>query len=271
MSRLRGCVFSLMAIAVAGMLLAGCASSQAAQDEVGLAGDWKLTSILSSGSEQAIPQDVTITLSADLPDGGSHDYDVYGFSGVNNYSGPVVIDEPVYEGGPFAITQMAGPPALEDFERLYLETLTDADRFSIAPDRHGMAIAKTSGETALLFERLKFDGTHWLLTGYFNGTGVRSVDQSKAVPELAFGTKLDISGFSGTNYVVGAYDVNYESREISFAQVGITEGPASTREAAIPEQEYLDLLGKATHYVWSGDTLQLIGKDGNTLLVFDTK
>ena len=71
--------------------------------------------------------------------------------------------------------------------------------------------------------------------------------------------------------MVGEYDVNYESREISFAQVGITEGPASTREAAIPEQEYLDLLGKATHYVWSGDTLQLIGKDGNTLLVFDTK
>ncbi len=271
MSRLRGCVFSLMAIAAAGMLLAGCASSQAAQDEVGLAGDWKLTSILSSGLEQEIPQEVTITLSADLPEGGSYDYDVYGFSGVNNYSGPVTIDGPVYVGGPFAITQMAGPPALEDFERLYLETLTDADRFSIAPDRHGMAIAKTSGETALLFERLKFDGTHWLLTGYFNGTGVRSVDQSKAVPELVFGTKLDITGFSGTNYVVGVYDVNYESREISFAQVGITEGPAPTKGAAIPEKDYLDLLGKASHYVWSGDTLQLIGKDGNTLLVFVTK
>lgn len=271
MSRLRGCVFSLMTIAVAGgMLLTGCASSKAAQDEVGLAGDWKLTSILVSGSEQAIPQDVTITLSADLPEGGSHDYDVYGFSGVNNYSGPVTIDGPVYEGGPFAITQMAGPPALENFERLYLETLTDADRFSIAPDRHGMAIAKTSGETSLLFERLKFDGTHWLLTGYYNGTGVRSVDQSKAVPELAFGTKLDISGFSGTSYVVGTYDVDYGSRKISFVVEG-TEMPAPAGGASISEQEYLDLLRKASHYVWSGDSLQLIGKDGNTLLVFVTK
>ena len=272
MSKFRGCVFCLVAIALAGgAMLTGCASSKGsvANDEAGVAGDWRLTSILRNGAEEAIPEDVTITFSADVPKAGSHDYDVYGFAGVNNYSGPVTIDGPVYTGGPFGVTMMAGESDLENFERLYLETVTDADRFSIAPDKHGMAIAKTSGETALLFERLKFDGTHWMLTGYYDGNGVRSVDQSKNVPTLSFGTKMDISGSSGTKFIVGSYEVNYPLREVSFQDIATTDAPSGV--GAIPDQVFLDLLDKSRNYVWSGNTLQIMGKDGTTLLTFVEK
>ena len=245
----------------------GCGGS----GRCGLAGDWKLTSVLRSGAELAIPQDVTITFSANIPKIGSYDYDVYGFSGVNNYSGPVTIEGSAYSGGPFAITMMAGSPELETFERLYLETLTDADQFRIAADGHGMEIAKSSGETALLFQKMMLTGTHWMLTTYYDGTVVQSLDQSKAVPELAFGTKLDISGFSGSNFVVGSYDVDYATRAISFKEIGTIKEAAPVKEAAILEQVYLNLLGKASHYVLSGNTFQLIGKDGTTLLGFTAK
>lgn len=274
MTKLRTFIFCLIAlVAVGGVMLTGCASSKgtAAGDSIGVAGDWKLTSVLRSGKELAIPEDATITFSADVPKMGSYDYDVYGFSGVNNYSGPVTIDGSAYSGGPFAITMMAGSPEMENFERLYLETLTDADVFRIAADGHGMEIAKSSGETALLFEKLVFDGTHWTLTAYYDGTGVRSLDQSKAVPELSFGTKLDISGFSGSNFVVGSYDVDYATRAISFKEIGTIKEAAPVKEAAIMEQVYLNLLNKAANYVWSGSTFQLIGKDGTTLLVFTAK
>ena len=274
MSKLRNSIICLMAlVAVGGVMLTGCASSKGAvaQDDVGLAGDWKLTSVLHSGAELAIPQDVAITFSADVPKMGSYDYDVYGFSGVNNYSGPVTIEGSAYSAGPFAITMMAGSPELETFERLYLETLSDADQFRIATDGHGMEISKSSGETALLFQKMMLAGTHWLLTAYYDGTGVGSLDQSKAVPELVFGTKLDVSGFSGSNFVVGSYEVDYAARTIAFQEIGTIKEAAPVKEAAIMEQVYLNLLGKASHYVLSGNTFQLIGKDGTTLLVFTAK
>lgn len=274
MSKLRNSIIGLMAlVGVGGVMLTGCASSKgaAAKDDIGLAGDWKLTSVLRSGAELAIPQDVTITFSADVPKMGSYDYDVYGFSGVNNYSGPVTVDGTAYSGGPFAITMMAGTPELETFERLYLETLTDADVCDIAVDGQGMGIAKSSGETALLFQKMKLDGTHWLLTAYYDGTGVQTLDQGKAVPELAFGTKLDVSGFSGSNFVVGSYEVDYATRTIAFQEIGTIKEAAPAKEAAILEQVYLNLLGKSANYVLSGNTFQLIGKDGTTLLVFTAK
>lgn len=276
MSKLRICIFTVLAIMVAGgLMFTGCSSSKGvsskAKDDLGVAGDWKLTSVLRSGSELAIPKDVTITFSADIPKAGSYDYDVYGFSGVNNYSGPVSIEGSVYSGGPFGITMMAGTPELENFERLYLETLTDADLFNIAANGNGMEIAKSSGETALLFEKMKFDGSHWILSAYYDGVGVRSIDQSQAVPELVFGNKMDISGFTGTNYIAGVYDANYAARTISFKDIGTTEIAAHSKVAAIPESTYIDLLKKASHYVRSGDTLQLIGKDGTSLLVFTAK
>ena len=275
MIRLRSSIFCFVAVVLAGgLMLTGCASSKGvatSSDDYGIAGDWKLTSVLRDGAELAIPYGETITFSADVPKAGSYDYDVYGFSGVNNYSGPVSIDGNFYVGGPFGVTMMAGPADLENFERLYLETLTDADVFRIAADGHGMEIAKSSGETALLFNRLKLDATHWILTAYFDVNGVRSVDQTKAVPILSFGTRMDVNGFTGTNFLLGGYDVNYATRQITFEDIGVTEPHGHGGDVAVLEQVFLNLLHKASHYVWSGNTLSLIGKDGTTLLVFTEK
>ena len=273
MSKLRGCIFFVLVLLVGGMLLTGCASSKdtVAKEDVGIVGDWKLSSVLRNGAELVIPQDVTVTFSATIPEVGSYTYDVTGVAGVNNYGGPVTIEGDMYSGGPFWLTQMAGPTPLEDFERLYLETLTDADVFGIAADGHGMEIAKSSGETALLFNKFKFDGSHWKLIAYFDGPGVRSVDQSKNVPELSFGTKMDISGFSGSNFIVGDYTVDYALRAISFQDIGTTRMAAPAGEAAVLEQVYTDLLHKTANFVWSGSELRLIGKDGTTLLVFTSK
>ena len=274
MSKFRSCIFCFVVVLLAGgMMLTGCASSKGtvATDDAGIAGDWRLTSVLRNGSELTIPQGVTVTFSATVPEIGSYSYDVAGVAGVNNYGGPVTIDGTLYSGGPFWLTQMAGPSPLEDFERLYLETLTDADMFDISADGQGMEIAKSSGETALLFSKFKFDGSHWKLVAYFDGTGVRSVDQSKNVPDLSFGNKMDISGFSGSNFIVGDYTVDYTLRAISFQDIGTTRMAAPSGEAAVLEQVYTNLLNKTANYVWSGDELQLIGKDGTTLLVFAAK
>ncbi|MBO7175184.1 MAG: META domain-containing protein [Spirochaetaceae bacterium] len=274
MSKFRSCIFCFVVVLLAGgMMLTGCASSKGtvATDDAGIAGDWRLLSVLRNGSELAIPQGMTVTFSATVPEIGSYSYDVAGVAGVNNYGGPVTIDGTLYSGGPFWLTQMAGPSPLEDFERLYLETLTDADMFDISADGQGMEIAKSSGETALLFSKFKFDGSHWKLVAYFDGTGVRSVDQSKNVPDLSFGNKMDISGFSGSNFIVGDYTVDYTLRAISFQDIGTTRMAAPSGEAAVLEQVYTNLLNKTANYVWSGDELQLIGKDGTTLLVFAAK
>ena len=274
MSKLRSCFFCFVVVLlVGGMMFTGCASSKGtvATDEAGIAGDWRLTSVLRNGTELIIPQGVTVTFSATVPEMGSYSYDVAGVAGVNNYGGPVTIEGNMYSGGPFWLTQMAGPAPLEEFERLYLETLTDADMFGISADGQGMEIAKSSGETALLFNKFKFDGSQWKLIAYFDGTGVRSVNQSKNVPELSFGNKMDISGFSGSNFIVGDYTVDYTLRAISFQDIGTTRMAAPSGEAAILEQVYTNLLHKTANYVWSGNELRLIGKDGTTLLVFAAK
>ena len=87
----------------------------------------------------------------------------------------------------------------------------------------------------------------------------------------AIGTKMDISGFSGSNYIVGDYTVDYALRAISFQDIGTTRMAAPSGEAAVLEQVYTDLLHKTSNFVWSGSELRLIGKDGTTLLVFATK
>lgn len=273
MSKLRGCIFFVVVLLVGGMLLTSCASSKdtVAKEDVGIVGDWRLTSVLRNGAELAIPQGVTVTFSVIIPEIGSYTYDVTGVAGVNNYGGSVSVDGSVYSGGPFWLTQMAGSAPLEDFERLYLETLTEADRFGIAADGQGMEISRSSGENALLFNKFKFDGSQWKLIAYFDGTGVRSVNQSKNVPELAFGTKMDISGSSGSNFIVGDYTVDYALRAISFKDIGTTPMAVPAGEAAILEQVYTDLLHKTSNFVWSGSELRLIGKDGTTLLVFAAK
>lgn len=276
MTRTMGASFALILV-LGVFVLGGCASSKeipaaAGQEEVvmdELAGDWLVVSVMGNGTEKSVPDGVFASFSADSEGNGK--YAVYGFAGVNNYNAAVAVSGASFSAGDIATTMMAGSPAAEQFERIFLDVLASADTVTFSADSKGAVVGDGTGRNAVIMRRQGLGGTSWVLTASNTGGAVASLPQVAASPELSFGADGSVAGFTGVNYLTGEYRVDNASRALSFPQLGTTRMAAADEDAASMEQSYLDLLGKCAVYQLSGDVLRLLDKGGTTLLVFARK
>ena len=261
--------FLLVAIVAAGITclicFTGCVSTDMVETPATpvLAGDWILASAVAHGAEAGIPSGESITLSLD--ENGGDLYALYGFSGVNNYTGSASVTGNDFIVGPMAVTMVAGDPEHTQFEQLYFSVLNTVHSYTITDT--ALVLSSADGNSSLVFVPLVLDGTSWTLTGYNTGDAVVSVALDLEVPGLEFTTDGTVSGFAGVNRVTGSVVTDKTLRTVSFSQLATTR-MAGSPDAMALEQIYLDLLGKTQVYQMSGSTLRLMTADGMTLLVF---
>ena len=200
-----------------------------------------------------------------LDENGGDLYALYGFSGVNNYTGSASVTGNDFIVGPMAVTMVAGDPEHTQFEQLYFSVLNTVHSYTITDT--ALVLSSADGNSSLVFVPLVLDGTSWTLTGYNTGDAVVSVALDLEVPGLEFTTDGTVSGFAGVNRVTGSVVTDKTLRTVSFSQLATTR-MAGSPDAMALEQIYLDLLGKTQVYQMSGSTLRLMTADGMTLLVF---
>lgn len=272
--------FSTLAIGILSLLagvfiLNGCASTKTSSPEsqnatnIDFAGDWIVVSVLNNGTEATTTDNIHATLSADALGNGT--FAVYGFAGVNNYNATATVDGTKFSAEALATTLMAGTPEAEQFERSFLEVLVTVDTVMFAANGNGMELRDETSLNALILQRLVLNDSAWTLSAYKDANAVVTIPSGITTPELTFSANNELSGFTGVNYLTGTYNADATKRTLSFPQIGTTRMAAATESAASMEQAYLDLLGAATVYQISGDTLRMLSDDGTTLLVFNRK
>ncbi len=250
------------------VLLYGCVSVGVKSAARSAAGDWKLVAAAANGTAVAVPEDLGVTFSAEADGNGG--FDVYGFAGVNNYSGSASISGDVFEHSAFAVTLMAGPEADAAFERVFLSILESAEKAAVVPEHGGtvLRLSDADGKNTLTFAALNLADTAWRLSAYNTGSAVSSLPADTETPELVFDGKGGITGFTGVNRLVGTYAANETERTLSFSALGMTKMGAPSQTAASLESRYAELLGIVSRYQLSASSLRLLDDNGTTLLVF---
>ncbi len=103
--------------------LMGCSNMK---DERNLNGNWETTTLIKKG----VYQQIAISY-IEMKATGHGEYAVHGNAGVNVFNGTVKFDGNKYDPGNWAVTKMMGPPAVQEFEDLFLEAMMAGDVFEI--------------------------------------------------------------------------------------------------------------------------------------------
>lgn len=125
------------------------ATSAAPQGATGGKGaEWRLLTWVVGGQQKTLLQDSTILISFD-PSGK-----VAGFTSVNRFSGTYSFDADGHLKWPpsgFAVTRMAGPPALMAQERSFLESLRRTSRYKVEDQQ--LILESANSSIVLAFTR----------------------------------------------------------------------------------------------------------------------
>jgi heat shock protein HslJ len=110
--------------------------------------EWHLASWVTGGQQKALLRDSMITIAFD-PTGK-----VSGRAGVNGFSGSYSFDDAgrlKWPPGGFAVTRMAGPPAMMAQERAFLESLRRTSRYKV--DGQRLVLESANSSVVLTFAR----------------------------------------------------------------------------------------------------------------------
>lgn len=164
------------------------------------------------------------------------------------------------------VLQCTEPPNVMQQESMYLSALYNVDEYRKLDDK---LLAYTTGNQLLLtFSEAETvpleDATWWLKFQLADGQITPVVPGTEVSATFSDG---EVSGNGGCNRYQGSYTLDGDALSIT--------GPAYTlRKCGGPEgiveqeQLYFANLGAATRLVQTGDLLQLLNADGETLLMF---
>ncbi len=237
--------------------------------------DWDLIKIekdgkILSAENGDFPEKITANLSINKnAQDKDFNYQLSGFSGVNNYSAQAFLKKGNITVENIITTMMAGDDKASSIESEYLQILSKGGKFSFeTTDGYTNLIVRNKTEkTVLVFREIKLENTSWNLAFYNDGLAVISVDEPlQEKITLGFGGGGQLFGNAAVNSFASDYSTENDG-ELSFGQIITTRmaGPAEMMEL---ESKILDLLSKVTYYEVSGKTLTLKNDDGTTLLVY---
>ena len=237
--------------------------------------DWNLIKIekdgkIISAENGNFPEKITANLSINKHhEDKDFNYQISGFSGVNNYSAQAFLEKGKITVENIITTMMAGDDEASALESEYLQILSKGGNFSFetTEGNTNLIIRNKNEKTVLVFREIKLENTSWNLTFYNDGLAVVSVDEPlQEKITLGFGGGQQLFG----NAAVNSFASNYEASddgELSFGSIITTRmaGPAEMMEL---EAKIIDLLSKVKAYEVSGKNLTLKDGNGTTLLVY---
>ena len=237
--------------------------------------DWNLIKIekdgkILSAENGNFPEKITANLSINKHhEDKDFNYQISGFSGVNNYSAQAFLEKGKITVENIITTMMAGDDDASSLESEYLQILSKGGNFSFetTEGNTNLIIRNKNEKTVLVFREIKLENTSWSLTFYNDGLAVVSVDEPMQEKiTLGFGGGQQLFG----NAAVNSFASNYEATddgELSFGSIITTRmaGPAEMMEL---EAKIIDLLSKVEVYEVSGKNLTLKDGNGTTLLVY---
>lgn len=237
--------------------------------------DWNLIKIekdgkILSAENGNFPEKITANLSINKHhEDKDFNYQISGFSGVNNYSAQAFLEKGKITVENIITTMMAGDDDASSLESEYLQILSKGGNFSFetTEGNTNLIIRNKNEKTVLVFREIKLENTSWNLTFYNDGLAVVSVDEPMQEKiTLGFGGGQQLFG----NATVNSFASNYEASddgELSFGSIITTRmaGPAEMMEL---EAKIIDLLSKVEAYEVSGKNLTLKDGNGTTLLVY---
>ena len=237
--------------------------------------DWNLIKIekdgkILSAENGNFPEKITANLSINKHhEDKDFNYQISGFSGVNNYSAQAFLEKGKITVENIITTMMAGDDDASSLESEYLQILSKGGNFSFetTEGNTNLIIRNKNEKTVLVFREIKLENTSWNLTFYNDGLAVVSVDEPMQEKiTLGFGGGQQLFG----NAAVNSFASNYEATddgELSFGSIITTRmaGPAEMMEL---EAKIIDLLSKVEAYEVSGKNLTLKDGNGTTLLVY---
>ena len=237
--------------------------------------DWNLIKIekdgkILSAENGNFPEKITANLSINKHhEDKDFNYQISGFSGVNNYSAQAFLEKGKITVENIITTMMAGDDEASALESEYLQILSKGGNFSFetTEGNTNLIIRNKNEKTVLVFREIKLENTSWNLTFYNDGLAVVSVDEPlQEKITLGFGGGQQLFG----NAAVNSFASNYEASddgELSFGSIITTRmaGPAEMMEL---EAKIIDLLSKVQAYEVSGKNLTLKDENGTTLLVY---
>ena len=237
--------------------------------------DWNLIKIekdgkILSAENGDFPEKITANLSVNKnSEDKDFNYQISGFSGVNNYSAQAFLEKGKITVENIITTMMAGDDEASALESEYLQILSKGGNFSFetTEGNTNLIIRNKNEKTVLVFREIKLENTSWNLTFYNDGLAVVSVvEPLQEKITLGFGGGQQLFG----NAAVNSFASNYEASddgELSFGSIITTRmaGPAEMMEL---EAKIIDLLSKVQAYEVSGKNLTLKDGNGTTLLVY---
>lgn len=237
--------------------------------------DWNLIKIekdgkILSAENGNFPEKITANLSINKHhEDKDFNYQISGFSGVNNYSAQAFLEKGKITVENIITTMMAGDDDASSLESEYLQILSKGGNFSFetTEGNTNLIIRNKNEKTVLVFREIKLENTSWNLTFYNDGLAVVSVDEPMQEKiTLGFGGGQQLFG----NATVNSFASNYEATddgELSFGSI-ITTRMAGPSELMELEAKIIDLLSKVEAYEVSGKNLTLKDGNGTTLLVY---
>lgn len=222
---MRKLVLVVVAVLAAGTMLALGGCGPAAGDVTGA--EWQL---VTSSLDTTGAADAGITAKFEAGR-------MFGFSGVNQYTGPYVSDKGgAFEAGPFTSTLMAGSTEKLKAEKAYLRLVERCDTYLLEREKLTLSV---EGQPTLIYVAVgtpKLAGTSWTVTGYNNGKqAVQSVSADTSLT-VVFGEDGKVSGNAGVNTYNGPFTAEVHTVKI---------GPLVATRMAGPE----DLMTQETLFL----------------------
>ena len=269
-------------LALCGFLLfASCASTDTREPVLAdISGDWILSSIKYdssrydgyAGAQQYIDslkasgESLGIVFSADSS--GEGEFAVYGFAGVNSFSGFVSFYGERLMENPPAATLVAGPARAERFEHLFLQELYGASSAYLSDDGATLVLSGDGGSSEMVFSRFSLNGTSWRLSAYASGGTLNYLHSFVDVPSIVFGEAESFSGSTGVNRARGIFAADSASRSLSFSRIATTRAAPTDSKRAEIEAAFLQSLERTSSYRLSASSITFISAEGESLLVF---
>ena len=246
--RLAVCLSSLVVLAV----VAGCGSDGGGDPSDIENKPWQLT----SAAGLTIPDGVA-------PSAAFSNGNAFGTAGCNTYRASYTLDGDSLEISEPAGTLIACPPPVDEFERAYLDALSQVATWEL--DGEELVLSDSDGNELLRYEVASITGS-WSVTGVNTGDAVSSPIVGTELTAV-FGDDGSLTGSAGCNNYTTSYTA--DAGDIQIEPPGSTRMLCSEPEG-IMEQEsaYLGALEAAETYGFNGPTMSMLDSEGKTLVTF---